>query len=97
MNSGEDERNSLSWNATDTVQNAIVCTGLRMRDEIAAHSSLFPRKKYKLKARNFQDFTGDPVVKTSPSNAGSAGSHPSQGAKIPTCLIAKNTSDIVIN
>lgn len=35
-----------------------------MRDEIAAHSSLFPRKKYKLKARNFQDFTGDPVVKT---------------------------------
>ena len=45
-----------------------------MRDEIAAHSSLFPKKKYKLKARNFQDFTGDPVVKTSPSNAGDMGS-----------------------
>ena len=91
MNSGEDERNFLLWNATDTVQNAIVCTGLRMRDEIVAHSSLFPVKKYKLKARNFQDFTGDPVVKTSPSNAGSVASHPSQGAKIPTCLMAKNT------
>ena len=62
-----------------------------MRDEIAAHSSLFPRKKYKLKARNSQDFTGGPVVKISPPDAGSVGSHPSQGAKVPTCLMAKNT------
>ena len=29
------------------------------------------------------DFPGGPVVKTSPSNAGGAGSIPGQGAKIP--------------
>ena len=29
------------------------------------------------------------MVKTLPSNAGSAGSGPGQGAKIPTCLKAK--------
>ena len=30
-----------------------------------------------------RDFPGSPVVKTSPSNAGGAGSIPGQGAKIP--------------
>ena len=30
----------------------------------------------------YQDFLGGPVVKTSPSNTGGAGSNPSQGAKI---------------
>ena len=36
------------------------------------------------------DFPGGPVVKTSPSNAGGAGSIPGRGAKIdPTCLAAK--------
>ena len=29
------------------------------------------------------------MVKTSPSNAGGVGSIPGQGAKIPTCLVAK--------
>ena len=31
----------------------------------------------------FRDFPGGPVVKTSPSNAGSVGSIPGLGAKIP--------------
>ena len=37
----------------------------------------------------FRDFPGSPVVKTSPSNAGSVSSIPGWGAKIPTCLMAK--------
>ena len=32
-------------------------------------------------------FLGGSVVKTSPSNAGSAGSHPGQEAKIPHALL----------
>ena len=32
---------------------------------------------------NCWDFPGGPMVKTSPSNAGGAGSIPGQGAKIP--------------
>ena len=36
-----------------------------------------------------RDFPGGPVVKTSPSNAGGAGSIPGQGAEIPTCLVTK--------
>ena len=35
------------------------------------------------------DFPGGPVVKTSPSNAGGAGSNPSRGAKIPHALWPK--------
>lgn len=31
---------------------------------------------------------GGPVVRTSPSNVGGAGSMPGQEAKIPTCLVA---------
>ena len=37
-----------------------------------------------------RDFPGGPVVKTSPSNAGGAGSLPSQRAKIPHALQPKN-------
>ena len=37
---------------------------------------------------NLGDFPGGLVVKTSPSNAGGAGSVPGQGAKIPICLSA---------
>ena len=37
-----------------------------------------------------RDFPGGPVVKTSPSNAGSAGSIPGWGAKIPHALQPKN-------
>ena len=37
-----------------------------------------------------RDFPGSPVVKTSPSNAGGAGSIPSQGAKIPHASGPKN-------
>ena len=33
-----------------------------------------------------RDFPGGPVVKTSPSNAGGAGSIPGRGAKIPHAL-----------
>ena len=36
------------------------------------------------------DFPGGPVVKTSPSNAGNAGSIPGQGAKIPQVSWPKN-------
>ena len=36
------------------------------------------------------DFPGGPVVKTSPSNAGAAGSIPGRGAKIPHALGPKN-------
>ena len=36
-----------------------------------------------------RDFPGDPVVKTSPPNAGSAGSIPDQRAKIPHVLWPK--------
>ena len=36
------------------------------------------------------DFPGSPVVKTSLSNAGGAGSIPGQGAKIPHALGSKN-------
>ena len=35
------------------------------------------------------DFPGGPVVKTSPSKAGGAGSIPGWGAMTPTCLLAK--------
>ena len=52
-----------------------------------------------------RDFSGGPVVKTSPSNAGSAGSIPSQEAKIPhfswpkkkKTQNIKNRSNIVTN
>ena len=39
--------------------------------------------KKKKKNNNTRDFPGSPVVKTSPANAGGAGSIPGQGAKIP--------------
>ena len=38
----------------------------------------------------FGDFPGSPVVKTSPSNAGGAGSIPGQGTKIPQASWPKN-------
>ena len=38
----------------------------------------------------FRDFPGSPVVKTSPSNAGGAGSIPGLGAKISHVLRQKN-------
>ena len=36
--------------------------------------------------KNGKDFPGDPVVETSPSSAGSVGSIPGQGTKIPHAL-----------
>ena len=39
-----------------------------------------------------RDFHGCPVVKTSPSTAGDAGSIPGQGARIPHGLWPKNQS-----
>ena len=38
----------------------------------------------------FRDFSGDPVVKTSPSNAGDAGLTPGGAAKIPHASRTKN-------
>ena len=38
----------------------------------------------------FRDFPGSPVVKTSPSNAGGAGSIPGRGAEIPHASCPKN-------
>ena len=40
----------------------------------------------------YWDFPGGPVVTTSPSNAGGAGSIAGQGAKIPRALRPKNQS-----
>ena len=39
----------------------------------------------------FRDIPGGPVVKTSPSNAGGAGSIPGRGAKIPHTSWPKET------
>ena len=39
---------------------------------------------------NLWDFPGGPAVRTSPSNAGAAGSMPGQGAKIPHASQSKN-------
>lgn len=40
----------------------------------------------------YKDFPGGPGINTLPFNAGGAGSIPSQGANIPTCLaVAKKT------
>ena len=41
---------------------------------------------------NLWDFPGGPAVRTSPSNAGGAGSIPGWGAKIPHALWPKNQS-----
>ena len=43
------------------------------------------------KRRKSWDFPGGPVVKTSPSNEGGAGSIPGQGAKIPHASWPKKT------
>ena len=40
--------------------------------------------------KTLRDFPGGPVVKTSPSNAGGAGSIPGWGAKIPYASGPKN-------
>ena len=42
------------------------------------------------KKKILRDFPGHPVVKTSPSNAGGAGSIPGRGAKIPHASWPKN-------
>ena len=47
-------------------------------------------QKEKKKTRIYRDFPGSLVVKTSPSNAGSEGSIPIQGAKILHDLWPKN-------
>ena len=41
----------------------------------------------------YRDFPGGPVVKSSPSNAGGAGSILSQGASIPHALWPKNKTN----
>lgn len=41
--------------------------------------------------REYRGFPGGPGINTSPSNAGGAGSIPSQGAKIPLALRPKKT------
>ena len=40
-----------------------------------------------------EDFSGGPVVKTLPSNAGGAGSIPSRGSKIPHVSQPKNQNE----
>ena len=40
--------------------------------------------------KDFWDFPGSPVVKTSPSNAEGVGLIPGQGAKIPLALWSEN-------
>ena len=46
----------------------------------------FSLRRIKLKTCITRDFPAGPMVKTSPSNAGGAGSIPGQGAKIPHAL-----------
>ena len=46
---------------------------------------------------NHWDFLDGPVVKTSPSNAGVAGSIPGQGTKIPDASMPKKKKDKVTN
>ena len=49
------------------------------------------RSRGKLQTREeLRDLPGGPVVKTSPFKAGSVGSLPGQGVKIPHALGAKN-------
>ena len=45
-------------------------------------SALGPNTPANVRKISFRDFPGSPVVKSSPSNAGGAGSIPGQGAKI---------------
>ena len=47
------------------------------------------RKIRQTQDRDIGDFCGGPVVKTLLSNTGDVCWIPAQGAKIPTCLIAK--------
>ena len=44
--------------------------------------------------RRNEDFLGGPVVKTSPSNAGGAGSIPDWGAKIPCAFATRKQKNI---
>ena len=44
------------------------------------------------KKKKRKDFPGDPVVETSPSSAGSVGSIPGQGTKIPHAFQPENQS-----
>ena len=56
-----------------------------------------PSRCVKICSINIQydwDLPGCPVVKTSPSNAGGAGSIPGRGAKIPHALWPKNQKNI---
>ena len=50
--------------------------------------ALFPSRQFDVVIKSMEswDFPGNPVVKTSPSNAGGAGSIPGLGAKIPHAL-----------
>ena len=62
----------------------------------------FKQRSLKKKKKNsYKDFPGSPVVKTSPSNTGSTGLIPGQGAKISHALWPKikteNRSNIVTN
>ena len=58
------------------------------RGDVLVMDLLVPRAGFRYR-KNEQRFPGGPVVNTSPSNAGSKGLIPGQGAKIPTCLSAK--------
>ena len=51
---------------------------------------IFDCQKKKKKKKHCGDFLGGPVVKTSLSSAGDAGSIPGLGAKIPHALQPKN-------
>ena len=70
-----------------------ICSPRRHTDDQQAHEKKLNITNHQGNANqnhSERDFPGDPVVKTSPSNAGAAGSIPGQGAKIPHVLQPKN-------
>ena len=50
---------------------------------------------FQVTLKNCRDFSGSPVIKTSPSNAGGVGLIPGLAAKIPLAAWPKNQSSVV--
>ena len=58
--------------------------------QLSSNKKQFLSKFESRKKKVYEDFPGDPVAKTSPSNADRAGLIPGQGAKIPPPSSPKN-------
>ena len=62
----------------------------QLEKDCAQQQRPYAAKTKKFKKDDIRDFPGGPVVKTSPSSAGGAGSIPGRGAKIPHASWPKN-------